>query len=361
MRTTVNFIKNLNIKLFLITCLVSPRLWADPLEDQSNFESDLEVGVALNLVSQPTAMRGASVFEIPNLKASFEVTRAEGNSFQLVLRGTDNRDATSKKFQVEAQKAAVILKSFFSNSFWIEAGLIGNPWNEVSEELWDFQFWGDASFPALRRYKYLSTSELGFNAHWNINERFGLSLSAMNGESAVEAEKGPKKDIQLILWFEDETWQASAGYLQGAYDDDDTEISKKERQLFRVAYAWEPIQAAIELYKTRDSSRAIKALGIAEGLDLSSIINQSIEGQGGSFTLRWSFNDFYSLRLRADQLNPATKLDASDVKSQIVAISYEPARGTNFSLIYLRTDLGPNHSLISKTSEKAMIALGMHF
>ncbi len=346
---------------FIFLLGFSLRTHAALIDNQSNFESDLEVGMIMNVISQPTPMRGATAFEIPTVKAKFELTQAEGNSFHFTFTGTDNRDSNSKKFQLEAEKASVVLKSYFPSTFWLELGLIENPWNEVSEELWDFQFWGPSSNPALNRYKYLPTSEMGFNAHWNLSERFGTTLSVMNGESSLENEQGPKKDAQIIVWYEDETWQTSFGYLRGSYETDEPAISEKERQLFRLAYIWEPLRIAVELYKTRDPSRAITSLGLAEGLNLNSYVNQSIEGQGGSLTLHWRLSEVYTLRLREDQLNPALKFDDVAVISHIAAISYEPSQSTSFSLILLQTTHGLNHSNASKTDERALLALGMHF
>jgi len=331
------------------------------IDNQSNFESDIEIGMIMNVISQPTSMRGATAFEVPLVKANFELTQAEGNAFHFTFRGTDNRDTNSKKFQLEAEKAAIVLKSYFPSTFWLEVGLIANPWNEASDELWEFDFWGPSSNPALNRYNYLANSELGFNAHWNLSERFGTTISLMNGESALENEQGPKKDAQIIVWYEDETWQTSFGYLRGSYESDEPAVSEKERQLFRLAYIWAPARIAIELYKTRDSSRAINTLDLAEDLDLNAYVNQSIEGQGGSLTLQWNLSEVFTLRLREDILNPALKFEDVGVISHIAAISYEPAQGTNFSFILLKTTHGQNHSTASKTDERALVALGMHF
>lgn len=331
------------------------------IDNQSNFESDIEVGLVMNVISQPTSMRGATAFETPRVAAAFEFTQAEGNVFQFLLKGMDNKNAGAKKYQVEAEKASVVLKSYFPSQFWLELGLIANPWNEASEELWDFQFWGSSGNPALKRYKYLATSELGFNAHWNLGEKIGTTLSVMNGEAAQKDETGPRKDVQLIVGYEDETWQASLGYLKGDNDDDEPGINERERQLFRVAYIWAPVQITLELFKTKDSSRSIKDLGVAENLDVTALVNQSIEGQGGSLSLRWNYDENYTLRLRADQINPALKLDDVSVQSQIVAASYEPSAGTQFAVIYLRTSRGEKHSSASKTEERGMLALGMHF
>ena len=349
------------ISKFALASQVALTANVPPEEDQSKFESDIEMGVVMNLISLPSSMRGASVFDIPNLKASFEMTQTEGNALQVVLRGTDNRDVTSKKYQVELEKAAIQVKSFFPTSFWLEVGLIANPWNEVSEELWDFQFWGAASFSALRRYKYLAASELGVNAHWNISDLLGLSLSVTNGESAQESEKGARKDSQLILWYEDETWQVSLGYLLGAYDEYEPAVNAKERILARVAYVWEPVLATLEVFKTKDPSEAINKLDLAENLDLTSLVNQSVSGEGGSMTLRWNYNENYTLRLRSDLINPSVTLQQREIKTNMLAVTYEKTRGTNLSCIYARTDLGEQHSSAAKTSEKVILALGMHF
>ena len=100
---------------------------------------------------------------------------------------------------------------------------------------------------------------------------------------------------------------------------------------------------------------------MAESLDLSSYLNQSIKGEGGSLTLRWNYDNNYALRLRADQLNPATQLADMTLSSQIVAVSYEPTQFTHFALIYLRTSHGLSHSSAPKYDEKGIVAVGMHF
>ena len=326
------------------------------------FQNQLELAAFLKIGSLPTSQKGQLSFEDPFVRATFEVENNDNQSLIFILKGSDSRDAISKKFQVESEKLAASIKLLEEQELEIQMGLIGNPWNEASEEIWDFSFWTYRSRPLLERYKYLPTSDLGLNINWQFSTPVGLNFSVTNGEASQQAESGPRKEVQIIF-NGDVFWGGWAlGYVRGAYDDFDSTVNLQERTLLRATFDWSPFVLSLEAFRSKDVSGAFAIYRIAENVDLSALTSvQSIQGEGGSVILLYEINEKWSAKLREDYVQPAKDLADVDIHAHMIGVSRQISTQFSIAGLYSRTDLGERHSLMSRTMEDVELALHLEF
>lgn len=326
------------------------------------FRSQVEFAAFLKVSSLPTSQKGQVSFEDPYVRAAFEVENFDNQSLLLALRAADNRDATSKKFQLESEKLVGQVKLLDDESLVIQMGLIGNPWNESSKKIWDYSFWGYRSRSLLERYKYIPTADLGLNVDWEFSDPVGLSFSVSNGEANQQSEAGPRKAVQLILWGQAEWGTCGLGYVRGAYDDFDSTVNLQERTLLRTTFSFSSTTLSLEAFRSKDVSGVFSTYRIAENVDLSSLTSvQSIQGEGGSLVLVFKINEKWTGRLREDYVQPTRDIPDKDIHAHMIGLSRQVTDQLSLAGLYSRTDLGENHSLTSRTVEEVEIALHMEF
>ena len=332
------------------------------LAQDYQIQSQIELAAFLKVGSLPTSQKGQVSFEDPFVRAAFEVDNYDNQSLIFAIRGSDNRDATSKKFQLEGEKLAADMKFFEEDQLEIQMGLVGNPWNEFSEEIWDYSFWGYRSRPLLERYKYLPTSDLGLNLNWQFSAPVELHFSVTNGEAAQQVETGPRKEVQLIFSGEAAWASWALGYVRGAYDDFDSTVNLQERTMVRTTFDLTPVIISIEAFRSKDVSGVFSIYRIAENLDLSSLTTvQSIQGEGGSLVLNYEISEKWTAKLREDYVQPVKTIADKDIHAHIVGLSRQISNQFSVAGLYSRTDLGESHSLTSRTTEDFEFAVHMEF
>ncbi len=323
-------------------------------------ESLLTFSFLFGVGSQPSSERGQTYFEVPRLQAAFAYTNEEQDSVRMALRGTDNRDSVTKKNQIELNWAYADIHSPFSSSdgnVHVDIGLVPNKWLDAQAKLWGFTYWGNDSEVLLKRYKYLSSTDLGMNAYWSFASSAQLILSAVNGEGNTKSESGPRKDVQAILAYEEESFQLAAGYLRGAYDDYDASVNLKERIMARISYLSPDMELSLEGFEAKDPSIVLTQSAMADSLDLPISPVESVKGQGASVTLGWKWSNYWAMKTRYDLLNPAVGYSLKALSSGTVALVNKLTKSMEQAFIYTRTDYQENHSLQSEIREKFLWAL----
>lgn len=321
------------------------------------FESLLSLSFLFGTGLQPSSERGLNYFEVPQLRAALAYTNEDNDRMMLSFKGTDSRDATSKKNQIELDKAYLEVHSAFEDRIQLELGLVPNPWIAGQEQLWDFNYWGNDSEVFQKRYKYMTTSDLGVNVIWPMSSSATWIASFVNGEGNSKSENGPRKDISLILALENESWQSAWGYLRGAYDDYDSAVNIKERVMGRISYRSPDLSLSLEGFQGRDASLALTQVSAADGADFPANPVESIRSGGGSFTATVTGSEYWSFKFRYDALNPSMAYMNRSLTSGAIGAVNRLTRSLEQAFIYSRTDLQESHSLQSKVREKLLWAL----
>lgn len=317
-----------------------------------------EMDVVATLHNLPTRDQGTLAFSIPSLLLDVEGPLKEGNEFFVQLESSENRDATSKRYNTQLRKGYLSLTSFLSPQSEVRLGLIPDFWVEIEKEGWDYSFWGVNSYLPMIRYKYSSWSDLGVMYQTEFGDDWGLwAISASNGEGLDSDELGARKEFQILAGI---TKAAPIyfviSYVQGAYDLYDNSFNAKTRLLTHLSYEADRGTLALEYYQTKDPANAMTTLGIAGGVDVTALAGTSVSGQGASLFGKLKVSQKWALFARGDSLNPVKSDSKKNLQAVMAGTSYELTSDVMMALSYDSTQYGEQFSVSPRDVSRFVFA-----
>ena len=306
-----------------------------------------EVDVATTLHNLPTRDQGTLAFSIPSLLLDVEVPLKEGNAFFLQLESSENRDATSKRFNTQLRQGYLSLTNFLSPQSEVRFGLVPDFWIEIEKEGWNYSFWGSNSYLPMIRYKYSSWSDLGVMYQTEFGDDWGLwAVSATNGEGLDSDEIGTGKQYQILLGITKAApFYFVLNYVRGAYDLYDSSFNAKTRLITQFSYEADGGTLALEYFQTTDPANAITALGIAGGVDVAALAGTSVHGEGASLFGKLMVHPKWALFLRGDWLSPVKTGTKKNLQAIMPGLSFQLTSDILMALSYDSIQYGEQFSV----------------
>jgi len=292
--------------------------------------SELEVSGELDALGEiylaPSSKSGQSAFSVPSFFLNFIAPLKDGNSLVATLEGTNRRDPTDHRFQVETRYVYLDLVSPFQDSLHaLRLGLIPQPWHEAQYADWEYRFLGPTEWVMTEKFKYLSASDLGASFRSELPHDAGdWALTVLNGEGTAADELSPHKEASVLLrWTLWDPVIVTLNYIRGSYNQYASDIALKERIQAQVTYHHEDQWlAGVEFLDAHDPADVINDLGMADEVDVTALLGQSVHGQGASVFTQISTGPKAQIMFRYDYLNPVLG-QKMDINTWMAALSYQ--------------------------------------
>ncbi|WP_373999088.1 hypothetical protein [Bdellovibrio bacteriovorus] len=297
---------------------------------QANALSDLEISgevdISATVWNLPTGERGNSAFNIPSLFLNFEAPLKDDNLLVLTLEGSEQEINSDERFEVRVREAYLDLVSVFSGMHALRAGLIPQTWQEAQYEQYGYRFLGTDAWAITEKWRYLNYSDLGVSFMSQLPADWGeWALSLANGEGANEKEEGSQKEAALFARFT--LWSPlslSFNCVRGSYDKYSGSAAVKERIQALLEYDKEDsFIAGLELLMTKDPADAISDLKIAEAVDVTDFLGESVEGRAASVYTVISTGPKAEVLLRYDYLDAMANEDGKDLQTILASLGYQ--------------------------------------
>lgn len=324
--------KTLQHALFFVVLGLTSSCWA-----LTDISISGEASFAAQVYQLPTGQRGDSAFVVPSFILGIEAPLKHGNLLVASLEGAEKRNTSNQEFDVYSRTVYLDVVSIFEGTQALRLGLVPQTWLSAQYEDWSYRFLGETGKAMTEKYRYSSFSDLGvvymsqFSGGWG---EWAFSLS--NGEGAEKAETGPHKDFGFF-WrsITDTPWTFALSYVRGSYEGMDDNFSGKERIQGMVTYRkddeW---MMGLEVLDTHDPAEAVRDLKMADEVDVTNWLGQSIHGRGASLFTEVSTGPLAKVMARYDFLQPAEGLSNKAMSSAFVGLSYQVTEDIRSALVF---------------------------
>ncbi|UXR65222.1 hypothetical protein EZJ49_03030 [Bdellovibrio bacteriovorus] len=250
----------------------------------------------------------------------------DDNLLVLSFEGSEDKESSPNRFDVGLREAYLDVVSVFGGMKALRLGLIPQTWQEAQYQASNYRFLGRTAWSITEKWKYLSYSDLGASFMSELPADYGeWALSLSNGEGAEEKEKGPHKEAALFVrLFRWSPWSLSFNYVRGNYEVYGESAGLKERIQALISYEekddW---MVALEFMDAKDPADAIGDYKIAEGVDVSALSGESVQGQAASLYAVVHTGPKAEVMLRYDYLNAAVGETGKNLQTGILALGYQ--------------------------------------
>lgn len=351
-------------KFLLIFCLfVGPQWVGLSSHALSEVEVSGELNVSLAAWNLPTGKRGNSAFEVPTLFLDINSPLKQDNLLVLRVEGSEEKTGTVDRFSLKMREAYLDLVSVFPGLRALRVGLIPQVWQEAQYEQTSDRYLGRTAWALTEKWNYLSPSDLGVSymsqLPWNGGE---YALGFANGQGTQEKENGPHKEFSLFMRFTGlGPWGLNLNYVRGSYENYDEENGLKERVQMLLTYQVENFQVGLEGLLTQDPADAFAVYHIGDGVDVTDLGGQVVRGFGASLFTAFKTGSRGELLLRYDYLNPAQGESGRDLKTALVAWSYEVSEDVRAAIMTDYTWYGENFAPGYRDQSKLALATQVLF
>ncbi|KHD87466.1 MAG: hypothetical protein OM95_14345 [Bdellovibrio sp. ArHS] len=330
----------------------------------SDIEISGEVDVTASVWQLPTGERGNSAFNVPSLFLDLEAPLKDDNLLVLTLEGSEQEVNSEERFEMRVREAYLDLVSEFSGMHALRVGLIPQTWQEAQYEQYGYRFLGTDAWAPTEKWKYLNYSDLGFSFMSQLPQDWGeWAFNLANGEGANEKEKGSHKEAALFARFT--LWSplsVSFNYVRGSYDKYSGSMALKERIQALLEYQKEESWlAGLELLLTKDPADALSDYKMAEGVDVTDFLGQSVDGRGASFYTVISTGPKAEVLLRYDYLDALASEDGKDLQTVIVSLGYQVTEDIKAALAVDHTRYAENYAPGVRDRSKVELAAQVLF
>ncbi|WP_374029836.1 hypothetical protein [Bdellovibrio bacteriovorus] len=335
---------------------------------QARALSEIEIGGELDINASvwnlPTGERGNSAVQIPSLFLNVNAPLKGDNLMVITLEGSEQKTSSAERFDVKVREAYLDVVSVFQGMHALRFGLIPQTWQEAQYELWNYRFLGRDAWAMTEKWKYLNYSDLGLSFMSQIpNDLGGWALTLANGEGSEEEESGPHKEFSLFARFTKwEPWSFSLNYVRGSYDKYGEDIALKERIQALITYevrdSW---YAGLEVFEAKDPADALQDLKMAEGVDVTDLLGESVQGRGASLFTVFSTGPQAEVMLRYDYLNAVTEESGKDLQTAMIALGYEVSEDIKAALAVDYTRYGEDFAPGMRDRSKLELAAQVLF
>lgn len=327
----------------------------------SEVEFGGELNANLSMINLPTGERGNSAFEVPTLFIDVNAPLKNDNLLVLRVEGSEEKTASTERFSLKMREAYLDLVSVFPGLRALRVGLIPQVWQEAQYESGGQRYLGRTAWAITEKWNYLAASDLGLSymSHlpWYLGE---YAFSIANGQGNTEKEQGPHKEASLFMRFGAwGPWGLSLNYVRGNYENYEDGI--KERVQALISYQTENGGWGLEALMTQDAADAIADYQMAGGLDVSDLTGQVIRGYGASLFATVKTGPLAEVLLRYDYLNPVEGESGRDLKTAMVALSYQVSEDIKAALMTDYTWYGESFAPGYRDQSKLAIATQVLF
>lgn len=347
--------------LIILTAMsmLSPAAWA---------LTDIEISGELNLAAQvynlPTGSRGDSAFLVPSFLLGLSVPLKEGNLLVATLEGAEKRDSATQEFDVYSRNVYLDVVSLFEGLHAIRFGLIPQTWQEAQYEDWDYRFLGSSGKVMTEKYRYLSYSDLGASFMSQLPQELGeWAFTISNGEGAEKSETGPHKEFGLFMRItKTHPWTFALSYIRGSYEGMDDSFSLKERiQGLAMYQSGDQWMIGLEVLDSHDPAEAVRDLKMADEVDTTAWLGQSIHGRAASLFGEVSTGPLTKIVMRYDYLQPTVGLSDKEMMSALAGLSYQVTEDIRSALVIDYSQYSEGYGLGVRDASKLEFATQVLF
>ncbi|WP_413584994.1 hypothetical protein [Bdellovibrio sp. HCB274] len=315
----------------------------------------------------PTGEAGESEFRVPSLLLNFSVPLKDDNLLYVSFEGAQKRndDVDTESFIVNTREAYLNLVSIFEGAHGLRMGVIPQAWLESQYEDVNYRFLGETAWGITEKWKYQSYSDLGMSFMSELPAALGeWSLTVVNGEGRKQDSAGPHKEGSLYFRFTNWTpFAISLQYIHGTYEQFGEDVAAKER--IQAAFLYKPedsiVRMGIELLDTHDPADAINEYGIADGVDVTDMLGESVHGLGGSAFVLLSTGPKAEVMIRYDYLDAVVEKDGRDMQTAIVSLAYQVTADVKTAFAVDRTWYAENYGKGIRDASKIELAAQVLF
>ncbi|HEX4441230.1 MAG TPA: hypothetical protein VH854_14225, partial [Thermoanaerobaculia bacterium] len=211
---------------------------------------------------------------------------------------------------------------------WVRFGLQQTPYIDFYETIYRYRFAGTIF---VDREGFLTSSDLGASAHWNIPENFGdIHAGVYNGEGYANVEQNDQKSFQIRGTLRPLPMIAALRGLRltGFYDDDHyVKDAKKQRFNALITYESPYLNFGAEYLKAKDqNASALKPVVEANGYSIWLTPRTSFGLEG---LIRWDRidpNDAQTARRQRFMAGPAYWFPVQKGVAAALMLQYEQLR-----------------------------------
>ncbi|WP_413575450.1 hypothetical protein ACLVWU_14040 [Bdellovibrio sp. HCB290] len=326
---------------------------------------EADMNALVNLL--PTGEAGESEFRVPSLLLNFSVPLKDDNLLYVSFEGAQKRndDANTESFIVNTREAYLNLVSIFEGAHGLRMGVIPQAWLESQYEDTNYRFLGETAWGITEKWKYQSYSDLGMSFMSELPAGLGeWSLTVVNGEGRKQDSAGPHKEGSLYFRFTNWTpFAISLQYIHGTYEQFGEDVAAKER--IQTAFLYKPedsvARMGIELLDTHDPADAINENEMADGVDVTDMLGESVHGLGGSAYVVISTGPKAEVMIRYDYLDAVVDKDGRDMQTAIVSLAYQVSDDVKTALAVDRTWYAENYGKGIRDASKIELAAQVLF
>lgn len=323
-----------------------------------NWEVEGEVDVLTRIGSQPSSERGQVAFSVPSLKLSADYLIEKNNSVYFQVQMAENRNKDTKKFQTELGRA--YYQHLSDDDSWIfRYGLIKNAYLDDNELLLDSDL-----VPEFRefayRYNYLPSADVGVEIRYVTSPYLDFSLSIYNGEENTTKEDGMHKDVYVGINYDDSSFHLALLAIRGAYDEYESPLNVKERNLARIVWKGSFLELGVEGLTSKELSNATQAYNRAEGWDGTAYSETMVQAEGVSTWLLFKIDSELQFLARKDYLDPYKEVKLDEIESENLALIVKD-KFKSWVFGYTKTVYKELHSTKSPEKEYGFLGLRQIF
>lgn len=303
-----------------------------------NVEVGGEVNIHLSTWQLPTGQRGVTEFDISTLFFDVDALLAHDNVFHLRFEGRDQSQNTSTgegdRFSIGVREAYLDLLNVLPGFRALRLGLVPQPWQEAQYQIWNYRFLGKNGWGITEKWGYLNYSDFGLTYMSRLPRNWGeFAFTLTNGEGVQNPGEGHQKEAAVFIkFFAGQPFSLSFNYVHGQYDLYGQGVNKKERIQTLLAYEGMVWKWGLEAMLSQDPGNALRDLKMAEGVDVTDILDQNVTGQALSAFVVYNINEKSDVMTRFDYLNAATDLSGKTLKTFILAYGYQYSESLKFAV-----------------------------
>ncbi|MNK06200.1 hypothetical protein D3C87_240920 [compost metagenome] len=330
----------------------------------TDIELSGEVDLAAQVHTLPTGVQGDSAFLVPAFLLNLNAPLNQGNLMVATFEGAEKRqDDNTQQFDVYTRMVYLDVVSIFNGMHGLRFGLIPQTWQEAQYEDWSYRFLGKSGKVLTEKYNYLSYSDLGVSFMSELPKSWGeWAFTLVNGEGMSE-ETGPHKEAGIFVRMAGMSpWTLSLNYVRGSYENMNSNFNTKERIQAQVLY--HPSKnwfAGVELLDAHDPAEAVRDLKMADEVDVTDVLGQSVHGRGGSIFAEVGTGPLAKVMVRYDYLDAIVGQSGKQLSSALAALSYQVTDDIRSALAYDYTWYGDDFAPGIRDSSKIEFATQVMF
>lgn len=343
----------------ILSAFLASVVWA-----VSPVEISGELAISATAWNLPTGERGNSAFAAPVVFLDFQNPLQEGNLLFVNLEGSEEKDYAGERFGVKVREAYVDLVSPFNGLQGLRLGLMPNLWHEAQyHQPGHYRFITRDAWSLTEKWKYSNFSDLGLSYVTEVWQGAGeVAVTLVNGEGAQEKEAGPHKEASVFLrWNGWESISLRLNLVYGGYDNYEKDIAGKERYQALLSYRGTHWGAGLEYLGTRDPANAVRDYNMAEGVDVVSLLGQSVAGQAGSAYVVLKTGPKAELMLRYDYLDSVVEEEGKNLQTAMASLTYQLTADIRSAVLLDYTWYSENYSAAARDRSKVTFATQVLF